>query len=238
VNVLVSNGQKENKEKTSPHIVELTSRFNTFSYWLATLIVREENIIKRSNLVSHILKVMQILRDQLHNFNAITTMNSALSNASVFRLKKTNACLPPDLLQLKTELDELVSTNGSYKNLRAALKCQPPVIPYLGVFLTDLTFIEEGNQSMVNGMINFSKRRKFAEVLIQLKELQQNPYNFEDIKELQSIIVECKVIWDDKDLFAQSLKIEPRGEAQSQPETLSVDNQVKRKSIGQTLFGK
>ena len=38
-----------------------------------------------------------------------------------------------------------------------------PCIPHLGIFLQDLTFLEDGNPDQLNGMINFQKRIKLAE---------------------------------------------------------------------------
>lgn len=41
------------------------------------------------------------------------------------------------------ELDALMDTKGNYRNYRLAMKAvEPPVLPYLGVFLRDLLFIE------------------------------------------------------------------------------------------------
>lgn len=50
--------------------------------------------------------------------------------------------------------------------------CNPPVLPYLGVYLTDLTFIEDGNKNTVHGLINFNKRRLLYRVL---REIEQVP---------------------------------------------------------------
>ena len=56
-----------------------------------------------------------------------------------------------------------------------------PCIPYLGIFLSDLTFIEEGNPDSIvmEGVetINFVKRRKVADVIAKIQTYQV-PYNF------------------------------------------------------------
>lgn len=56
---------------------------------------------------------------------------------------------------------KIVSSDGRFRTLRDALhKCDPPCIPYLGVYLTDLSFIEEGTPNFVdNNLLNFSKMR-------------------------------------------------------------------------------
>lgn len=55
----------------------------------------------------------------------------------------------------------VVSSDGRFRNLRDALRrCDPPCIPYLGVYLTDLSFIEEGTPNFTeDGLLNFSKMR-------------------------------------------------------------------------------
>lgn len=68
------------------------------------------------------------------------------------------------LLQSKQTIEKLqmiVSSDGRFRALRDALhRCDPPCIPYLGMYLTDLSFIEEGTPNFTQeGLLNFSKMR-------------------------------------------------------------------------------
>lgn len=59
------------------------------------------------------------------------------------------------------KLQIIVSSDGRFRNLREALhRCDPPCIPYLGMYLSDLSFLEEGTPSLADdGLLNFSKLR-------------------------------------------------------------------------------
>jgi hypothetical protein len=202
---------KKTKEQTSPNIVELTKRFNDLSYWFATLIVKEEDLKLRTKLLSHVIKVITACQS-LNNFNAVTTINGALNNAAIHRLKKTFEGLTTNEKKKLVEINELVSNIGSYKAMRDALaNSAPPTIPYLGVFLTDLTFIEEGASDVTkSGLVNFGKRRLFADVLLRIQLLQQQPYHFTPIPLLQNAFIQFDDLWNDSALFKQSRKIEPK----------------------------
>ncbi len=123
----------------------------------------------------------------LHNFNGVLQICAAFTNASVFRLKNTWARVSKSVITFKSavlylhdmyertrliafvpqtkqtieKLQSLVSSDGRFRNLRDALhRTDPPCIPYLGMYLSDLTFIEEGTPNFTdNGLLNFAKMR-------------------------------------------------------------------------------
>ena len=59
---------------------------------------------------------------------------------------------------------------------------KPPCIPFLGVYLTDLTFVEDGNPDKVQGLVNFRKRQLEYDVIIQVLKFQQVAYNFKLVR--------------------------------------------------------
>lgn len=60
-----------------------------------------------------------------------------------------------------------------------------------------------------NGHINFFKRRLVAEVIKEIQQYQQTPYNLVAALQLQDFINETRLL-DEKEAFKLSLQIEPR----------------------------
>jgi son of sevenless-like protein len=92
-------------------------------------------------------------------------------------------------------------------------KANPPCIPFLGVYLTDLTFIEDGIPSNLkkNNLINFNKRAKTAEVIRDIQQYQNVPYSLQPVPELQEYIVNnMRSAGDVHEMYDQSLTVEPR----------------------------
>lgn len=142
---------KPDKNKRTPHISRLVRRFNLVSRWVATEILKEDRVGQRAKIIKHFLKIANESR-QIGNFNGIMEILSGLQNSSIYRLKKTW-----DRVQNSTsavgyynELTDLMSNNDNYKLYRNLLKTKtPPCIPYPGVYLTDLTFVEDGNPVII-----------------------------------------------------------------------------------------
>jgi len=54
--------------------------------------------------------------------------------------------MDPKSVEAFEVLKKLMSSDGNFEAFRTALHSEsPPSIPYLGMYLTDLTFIEDGN---------------------------------------------------------------------------------------------
>ena len=93
-------------------------------------------------------------------------------------------------------------------------RCQPPCVPFLGVFLTDLTMIEDGNPDMITHavpLINFVKRRKVAEVIGAIQRYQSTPYNFEVVPVIRDYLIDASSrAMGESELYDASLVLEPR----------------------------
>ncbi|KPP79484.1 ras-specific guanine nucleotide-releasing factor 1-like [Scleropages formosus] len=112
------------------------------------------------------------------HFNDIT---SSLNRSSIFRLKKTWLKVSKQTKAVIDKLQKLVSSEGRFKNLREALKnCDPPCVPYLGMYLTDLAFIEEGTPNYTeDNLVNFSKMRMISHIIREIRQFQQTAYKID-----------------------------------------------------------
>lgn len=82
-----------------------------------------------------------------------------------------------------------------------------------GVYLTDLTFIEDGIPSVIKktNLINFAKRAKTAEVIRDIQQYQNVAYSLQPVPELQDYILSnMQAAGDVHEMYEKSLQIEPR----------------------------
>jgi hypothetical protein len=108
----------------------------------------------------------------------------------------------------------------NYADYRAALKrASLPALPFLGLFLTDLTFTDDGNPDTRNNgkLINFDKYAKTSKIITELMRYQV-PYPLSDVAEIQDYLLQSiqdRGTRDVQDLYELSLRLEPRDERSS-----------------------
>eukprot|EP01133_Synstelium_polycarpum_P012343 gene12343-14475_t len=187
--------QKSDKEKRSPNLLKMIYRFNEISNWIVCTLVRETNLKKRGQHLKRFIKLTEELR-KLNNFNCVFVVVSALHSASVNRIQKTWGEISKQQQKQFEEFVALTSPNFSFSAYREELhNANPPCIPYLGVHLSDLTFIEEGNKdTLENGLINFYKNRMVAGVIKEIQQYQQQPYNLLPVPEISNLLMNHKIV--------------------------------------------
>lgn len=109
---------------------------------------------------------------------------------------------------------KLMASTKNFREYRETLHTSnPPCIPFFGVYLTDLTFIEDGIPSLLKktNLINFAKRAKTAEEIRDIQQYQNVPYPLQPVPELQDyILTSMQQASDVHEMYDKSLQIEPR----------------------------
>ncbi|XP_045427629.1 ras-specific guanine nucleotide-releasing factor 2 isoform X3 [Pipistrellus kuhlii] len=202
---------KLDKNERTPYIMKTSKHFNDMSNLVASQIMNYADISSRANAIEKWVAVADICRC-LHNYNGMLEITSALNRTAIYRLKKTWAKVSKQTKALMDKLQKTVSSEGRFKNLRETLKnCNPPAVPYLGMYLTDLAFIEEGTPNFTEeGLVNFSKMRMISHIVREIRQFQQTSYRIEHQPKVTQYLLDKALIIDEDTLYELSLKIEPR----------------------------
>ncbi|XP_016422985.1 ras-specific guanine nucleotide-releasing factor 2-like isoform X2 [Sinocyclocheilus rhinocerous] len=202
---------KTDKNERTPYIMKTSQHFNNMSNLVASQIMAHADVSSRAASIEKWLAVADICRC-LNNYNGVLEITSALNRSAIYRLKKTWAKVCKQTKALMDRLQKIVSSEGRFKNLRETLKnCNPPCVPYLGMYLTDLAFIEEGTPNFTEeGLVNFSKMRMISHIIREIRQFQQAPYRIDLQPKVTQFLLDKTLVMDEDTLYELSLKIEPR----------------------------
>ncbi|ORX93040.1 ras GEF [Basidiobolus meristosporus CBS 931.73] len=187
---------------------------NQVTNWVAETILSENEPRKRVALIKHFISIGERCR-QLNNYNTLTAVLAGFNSAPIHRLRRTWELVNSKSTATLDSLKKLMSSTRNFGVYRDELhSVNPPCVPFLGLYLTDLTFVEDGNPDHVPNhphLINIAKRAKCAEVIREIQQYQNSPYNLTPVPELQNFIRTClQGSRDVQDLYNTSLSMEPR----------------------------
>lgn len=205
---------KPDAAEGAENIKAMILRSNQITAWVAEAILYQTDLKKRVSLIKHFVHIAEKCR-ALHNFSTLTAIISGLNSAPIHRLRRTWDLLNARVAMSAEDLNRLMNSSKNFSQYREALhQMQPPCVPFLGVYLTDLTFIEDGNPDMsvkARHLINISKRQKTADVIRDIQQYQAVPYSLTVVPEIQDYIRSCMDITRDiSELYDISLEREPR----------------------------
>jgi son of sevenless-like protein len=198
---------KKDKETKAPNALKMIRHSSRISYLVVHEILRCESIARRVEAIKRFIDTAHEC-SKIGNFNAVMELTAGLGNVAISRLQKTWREVENEKVFLLEDLQEY--SNNNYKILRTLVHSTPSVIPFLGVYLTDLTFIEDGSKDLFGNLINFSKHLKIAEQILELQRFQQSlNYNFKPIDYIQNFIESSELI-DEETAYEMSVKLEAK----------------------------
>eukprot|EP00158_Paraphelidium_tribonemae_P007189 Partr_v1_DN28145_c0_g1_i4_m56149 putative Son of sevenless homolog len=197
-------------EKNDPRIANFNAyidRFNRIGFWVSTVIVKEKDIKRRVEAIEKFIQVGKYCQ-KYQNYSSLMAILSGLNTTAVSRLKKTWELVNKSrYIGAYHELEDKMSYRSNFKAYREIEgHAKQPFIPFFGIYVKDLTFMNDGNQkhlvlpdsesgtksSMLKEgndaadapprapMINFEKCRSITDKIHAIRVYQQSTYKFED----------------------------------------------------------
>lgn len=186
---------------------------NQLTNWVAQMILTQADVKRRVVVIKHFVAIADKCRT-LNNFSCLTSIMSALGSAPIHRLNRTWSQVNARTTASLEGMRKLMGSTKNFLEYRETLhKANPPCIPFFGIYLTDLTFIEDGIPSVIKKtqLINFAKRAKTAEVIRDIQQYQNVPYGLQAVNELQEYIIRnMQSAGDVHEMYERSLQVEPR----------------------------
>lgn len=196
----------DSKSLIAPNIVALIERFNRLCYWVASEIVSTIHPKQRVLVLERFIDMAKGFL-QLRNYHALVAMFTAFNMNCVQKLKSTWKSISKKHLSVVKEIDNIFDSKANFKVYRSLLRMsQPPVIPFEGIFLSDVTFIYE-NPDKIEGLVNFEKANMLGELLRTIKTMQNFPYpNLVESAFLTDFLKKSTIMNEDQ-LYEMSLLI-------------------------------
>ncbi|XP_033727703.1 rap guanine nucleotide exchange factor 1-like isoform X2 [Pecten maximus] len=197
---------REQSEELSPNLTEFTEHFNKVSYWCRTQILIQEEAKEREKYLIKFIKIMRHLR-KLSNFNSYLAILSAVDSAPIRRLEWQR-----QNLEALKEFCQLIDSSASFRAYRQALsETEPPCIPYIGLILQDLTFINIGNQDFLpDKNVNFAKRWQQFNILDSMRRFKKCNYECKRNEKIMTVFNNFEDYLSEESLWQISEKIKPR----------------------------
>ncbi|KAL4809088.1 ras guanine nucleotide exchange factor domain-containing protein [Aspergillus unguis] len=163
------------------------------AHLVADSILQLEEPKKRAAIIKHWVKIANKCLE-LNNYDSLMAIICSINSSMISRLRRTWEIVSQKTKITLEHLRKIVDVGRNYAVLRQRLQGHvPPCLPFVGTYLTDLTFVDHGNQAARNlstdegdmAVINFDKHVKTAKIISELQRFQ-HPYRLTEVPELQA----------------------------------------------------
>jgi len=148
--------------------------------------------------------------ENLNNFNSVLEIVCGLNHFTIQRLKQLWATISDKSKKDFQYLDDLMTSSNNFKLYRDELKIRkPPMIPYLGLFLRDLTYLAENSIIDESNTIDMELMKLIGGRILFVRRLQSVSYQLEADQAMLEQLNRIEPINDEEFLYQLSLKAEP-----------------------------
>jgi acyl carrier protein len=160
-------------DKQGPRLEKMTEYYNRVKWWIGYEITAAESVQDRVQILEKFVDIgLECL--QLLNINMVLAISAGLTLTAVQQLKQTVS----EGYTMKREklLQYLDYNTGTQQLLMLNRYTRTPSIPYINLFMINLSHIEKSDPTYLNNngieMINFYKLRRYSEVIAQIQSRQ------------------------------------------------------------------
>jgi len=176
---------KENAFKNSPNVISGITHFNNVSTWIALSIVSTTIFKKRILILKHFISVAWITCGY-RDFETTFAIFLGLQQNTVSRLSETWKALDDTAKVQWEKLSETCDFRQNYKIYRRSLKNLfaekslggKNVVPYIGLYLKDLSTLEENSTITKGGKVNLYKLKRIVNIISEILVAQTSIFNF------------------------------------------------------------
>lgn len=183
----------------APNVKAMSALSTDLSNLVAETILHYSEVKKRAAVIKQWIKIAHQCYE-LHNYDGLMAIICSLNSSTISRLRKTWDAISPKRREMLRNLQAVVDPSQNHKALRGRLHDHvPPCLPFLGMYLTDLTFVDIGNaatkqlhgighegedESSGINVVNYDKHTRTAKIIGELQRFQI-PYRLQEISEMQ-----------------------------------------------------
>lgn len=198
---------KGNHEVNAPFITMLTRNFNKQINWITTEVLKHSDATLRADTITKFIKTAKYF-EQLKNYNGVMQVLSSLHSSAISRLRQSWGLITPKAKAHFDRLTALMSNLSNFKTFRetfSALEPEEPCIPFIAVFLTDCTYLDDTmNDKDDQGRYNWDKLSTMAAKIREIRRFGMRRYNLIPVASIQSYIASAESWNDNKTLYAIS----------------------------------
>ncbi|OAF65520.1 hypothetical protein A3Q56_06745 [Intoshia linei] len=209
-----------NKQKGS-NLLRYIQHSTKFTYWIEKIIIETSINVERISVVSKIVDILEELY-YINNFNAIFQIIAAFDCSAVYRLINTFSALASNRSKIINKCRLL--TLNHYKIYKKRLKYISNPLPFLGIFLSNITFVNASTTTIVKNketksiyrLVNLKKCRKISSLISEIVNYQKITNQFNNDPNIQKMLSNIDPVKGktekefENEMYKKSLQIQPR----------------------------
>eukprot|EP01100_Stratorugosa_tubuloviscum_P010548 TRINITY_DN4533_c2_g1_i1.p1 TRINITY_DN4533_c2_g1~~TRINITY_DN4533_c2_g1_i1.p1 ORF type:complete len:376 (-),score=143.55 TRINITY_DN4533_c2_g1_i1:19-1146(-) len=168
---LGKNWTRSNKFRIAPNLSQMIYQSQKITNWVTLTIDEETDSNNKIDLFKKFVDIAEKCRE-FRNLNLVFEIISGLERTKISLEMEKNLIKYSQLLNL-------IGSQNDQQGLREILKnIIPPIVPPIVIITNDLARNEDTTSDWSEGLINWTKQEKFAELIGEIQALQLHNYLF------------------------------------------------------------